>query len=170
MQERPCSLGAHHPPSTLMCSPTCRLSQPCCLEVGRGLWRLHYAGVIDYIIGHWWLNSLLAPFQRWGVGWKVLTLNTGLFQRRKWNLTPVFLPGESHGQRSLASYCVYLNINSSEKILGKCILVEPQLNASNISFNPCYYYGIIKIWKLMLWLPLSNEHICTCAKNNNMTW
>ena len=24
--------------------------------------------------------------------------------RRKWQLTPVFLPGESHGQRSLARY------------------------------------------------------------------
>ena len=24
--------------------------------------------------------------------------------RRKWQSTPVFLPGESHGQRSLASY------------------------------------------------------------------
>ena len=24
--------------------------------------------------------------------------------RRKWQLTPVFLPGESHGQRSLAGY------------------------------------------------------------------
>ena len=24
--------------------------------------------------------------------------------RRKWQLTPVFLPGESHGQRSLAVY------------------------------------------------------------------
>ena len=24
--------------------------------------------------------------------------------RRKWKLTPVFLPGESHGQRSLAGY------------------------------------------------------------------
>ena len=25
-------------------------------------------------------------------------------QRRKWQPTPVFLPGESHGQRSLAGY------------------------------------------------------------------
>ena len=25
--------------------------------------------------------------------------------RRKWQPTPVFLPGESHGQRSLAGYC-----------------------------------------------------------------
>ena len=24
--------------------------------------------------------------------------------RRKWQVTPVFLPGESHGQRSLAGY------------------------------------------------------------------
>ena len=26
--------------------------------------------------------------------------------RRKWQPTPVFLPGESHGQRSLAGYCL----------------------------------------------------------------
>ena len=25
--------------------------------------------------------------------------------RRKWQSTPVFLPGKSHGQRSLADYC-----------------------------------------------------------------
>ena len=25
--------------------------------------------------------------------------------RRKWQPTPVFLPGESHGQRSLVGYC-----------------------------------------------------------------
>ena len=27
--------------------------------------------------------------------------------RRKWQPTPVFLPGESHGRRSLAGYTVY---------------------------------------------------------------
>ena len=27
-----------------------------------------------------------------------------IFWRRKWQPTPVFLPGESHGQRSLAGY------------------------------------------------------------------
>ena len=27
--------------------------------------------------------------------------------RRKWQPTPVFLPGESHGQRSLAGYSLY---------------------------------------------------------------
>ena len=28
----------------------------------------------------------------------------GFERRRKWQPTPVFLPGESHGQRSLAGY------------------------------------------------------------------
>ena len=28
----------------------------------------------------------------------------GTYWRRKWQPTPVFLPGESHGQRSLAGY------------------------------------------------------------------
>ena len=34
------------------------------------------------------------------------SLNRGLFDpwRRKWHPTPVFLPREFHGQRSLASY------------------------------------------------------------------
>ena len=27
--------------------------------------------------------------------------------RRKWQLTPVFLPGEAHGQRNLAGYIVH---------------------------------------------------------------
>jgi len=27
--------------------------------------------------------------------------------RREWQPTPVFLPGESHGQRSLAGYCLW---------------------------------------------------------------
>ena len=41
-------------------------------------------------VGHDWSNLAAAVQHMW---------------RRKWNpLTPVFLPGESHGQRSLAGY------------------------------------------------------------------
>ena len=29
---------------------------------------------------------------------------SGIFWRRQWQLTPVLLPGESHGQRSLIGY------------------------------------------------------------------
>ena len=41
-------------------------------------------------VGHDWATSLsLSPFMHW---------------RRQWHPTPVFWPGESHGQRSLAGY------------------------------------------------------------------
>ena len=52
----------------------------------------------------WWLGwlSLLAMLETW-----VPTLGQeeeGIPWRRQWQPTPVFLPVESHGQRSLAGY------------------------------------------------------------------
>ena len=38
--------------------------------------------------------SLMSPL--WGLSW-----------RRKWQPTPVFLPGRSHGRRSLVGYCLW---------------------------------------------------------------
>ena len=38
---------------------------------------------------------LACPVQQWGRKWQ---------WRGKWQPTPVFLPGESHGQRSLVGY------------------------------------------------------------------
>ena len=35
---------------------------------------------------------------------RVNQFNKGYSMRRKWQPTPAFLPGESHGQRSLAGY------------------------------------------------------------------
>ena len=44
-------------------------------------------------VGHDWATSLwLFTFMHW---------------RRKWQPTPVFLPGESHGQRSLVDCCLW---------------------------------------------------------------
>ena len=44
-------------------------------------------------VGHDWATSLwLFTFMHW---------------RRKWQPTPVFLPGESHGQRSLVGCCLW---------------------------------------------------------------
>ena len=40
------------------------------------------------------MQEAWVQFQVWKISW-----------RRKWQPTPVFLPGESHGQRSLAAYC-----------------------------------------------------------------
>ena len=38
----------------------------------------------------------------WSLGWEEIPALGGVPWRRKWQPTPVFLPGESHGQRSLA--------------------------------------------------------------------
>ena len=57
--ELPHSPWVRHPPSTLMCSTTWKLSKPLCLGF---LWRFHYTGVIDYVLDHWWLNSVFSPF------------------------------------------------------------------------------------------------------------
>ena len=50
-----------------------------------------------------WLQSmgLLRVGHHWAIS---LSLFTFIHWRRKWQPTPVFLPGESHGQRSLVGY------------------------------------------------------------------
>ena len=61
-----------------------------CLEnpMDRGAWRVWSMGSIR--VAHDWVTSLsLFTFMHW---------------RRKWQPTPVFLPGESQGQRSLAGW------------------------------------------------------------------
>ena len=46
--------------------------------------------------------------QRVGHAWATsLSLFTFMHWRRKWQPTPVFLPGESQGRRSLAGCCLY---------------------------------------------------------------
>jgi len=50
----------------------------------------------------WWLNAKESICQGRRPGFD---LSVGKIPwRRKWQLTPVFLPGESHGQRSLVGY------------------------------------------------------------------
>ena len=45
-----------------------------------------------------------------------------IFWRRKWQPTPVFLPGESHGQGSLAGYTVH-----GIARVGRDLATKPQL-------------------------------------------
>ena len=53
--------------------------------------RLQSMGLLR--VGHDWATSL--------------SLFTFMYWRRKWQLTPVFLPGESQGRRSLVSFCLW---------------------------------------------------------------
>ena len=47
--------------------------------------------------------------------------------RRKWQATPVFLPGESHGQRSLAGYSPQgcKELDTTEQVRISCFLNLP---------------------------------------------
>ena len=54
--------------------------------------------------------------------------------KRKWQPTPVFLPGESHGQRSLMGYspCGHKESDTTERLSTHCIIWK--CDRSEISF------------------------------------
>ena len=69
-------------------------------------------------VGHNWATSLsLFTFVHW---------------RRKWQPTPVFLPGESHGQRSLAGY-------------------SPQRHKSQTRLSTIFLSFFLKVWSEDSW-------------------
>ena len=59
--------------------------------------------------------------------------------RRKWQPTPVFFPGKSHGQKSLASYSPW-----GHKIVGYSPMTKQQATTTNcleeIKFFVCFIY------------------------------
>ena len=50
--------------------------------------------------------------------------------RRKWQPTPVFLPGKSHGQRSLVGYSPW-----GHKKVGQDLMTKQQQNIQGIFFR-----------------------------------
>ena len=61
-----------------------------------------------------------------------LSLFTFLNRRRKWQPTPVFLPGESQGQRSLVGGHLW---GRTESDTTEAISTSLKLNVKSISFN-----------------------------------
>ena len=83
--------------------------------------------------------------------------------RRKWQPTPVFLPGESHGQRSLAGYSPcghkyrHLNIICDNVVLGKCGYWSKNLEYEfrrciRVISNLCFKVWCVKIHISTHWL------------------
>ena len=67
---------------------------------------LHTAIRVGYT---WWLSSKESACNAGDKGWRCGfdPWVRKIHWRRKWQPTPVFLPGESHGQRSLAGFTVH---------------------------------------------------------------
>ena len=57
--------------------------------------------------------------------------------RRKWQSTPVFLPGESHGQRSLLGYSIYSFKGSDTTERLSMHTAQCWLLAQSLSFLSC---------------------------------
>ena len=61
----------------------------------------------------------------------------GLEWRRKWQLTPVFLPGKSHGQRSLVGYSSWGHKESD---------TTEQTHTHTYRLEMCYYFSYLSEW------------------------
>ena len=78
----------------------------------------------------WWLSGKESTCQCWRLRFSPWIRK--IPWRRKWKPTPVFLPGKSHGQRSLAGYspwgCKTVGHNSATKTTKRCLFSTLSLN------------------------------------------
>ena len=119
-------------------------------------------------VGHDWATSLsLFPFVHW---------------RRKWQPTPVFLPGKLHGQRSLVGYslCGCIELNTTEhKARIQTSSSSPSILAENyiVIYDPIRLYGLhCYSLTMRLWttdnssLILSSGSLLNPITNFPLTW
>ena len=95
-------------------------------------WRLQSMGW--QIVGHDWMASL--HFIR-------------LFWRKKWQPTPVFLPGKFHGQRSLAGYSLWGCKEVGHNLVTKhmfILYIYPHATWLFYKWNYIHIYVYISLW------------------------
>ena len=79
--------------------------------------------------------------------------------RREWQPAPVFLPGESHGQRSLAGYSPWCRKESdmAERLM---LLYKPSQNTEKSSL--CYTVGSLSYLLYVWWCVFVNPILPVC--------
>ena len=81
--------------------------------------------------------------------------------RRTWKPTPVFLPGESHEQRSLAGYTVHSVQFSSVQLLSHVwLLATPWIAARQASLSITNSQSLLKLTSVELVMP--SNHLILC--------
>ena len=77
--------------------------------------------------------------------WILFELLPQLFWRRKWQPTPVFLPGESHGQRSLVGYSPWGSPSDSHILspLMCCLCTYTFDTRGPCAQSPHYTWGLL---------------------------
>ena len=98
-----------------------------------------YLSISIIIVGLHWCLQCWRPWVR-KIPW-----------RREWQPTPVFLPGKSHGQRSLVSCSPQGNKESDttdrslRQKISECIVIEKHYQPSDSNGHPCQFmWSILK--------------------------
>ena len=122
------------------------------------------------------MDCIVMGLQRVGQDWETFTFTFGFNPwvgkipwRRKWQPTPVFLPGKSHGWRSLAGYSPWgrKELDMTERItpalVNTCISLEWNLKAWShlLEWRPPHFVHPKKItWLLWTFMTLFENVIC----------
>ena len=94
--------------------------------------------------------------------------------RRKWQVTPVFLPGKTHGQRNLVDYSPwgYKRVRHHLPTKQRQILISlPSAFTKNSNktlkcvYFLSYNYKLCKCWNTMASLPYA-KHVCISLKSS----
>ena len=98
-----------------------------------------------------------------------------LYWRRKWQPTPVFLPGKLHGWKSLAGYSPkgHKESDTTEQLHSSYIFLEDPLLCEVIGTNTpkddIYVIFIFWVlWKLCVWLQAL--HLVLLLQTRNLPW
>ena len=95
------------------------------------------------VLTGWTVKNLSAVWETWvwSLGWKD-------FWGRKWQPLPVFLPGESHGQRSLVGYSPWSCRFRHNWVTKQIVDLKYMFQVSNIVIHKYKLYSIviIKYW------------------------
>ena len=91
--------------------------------------------------------------------------------RRKWQPTPVFLPGESHGRRSLAGYRPW-DHKESDTTVWLCITTpHPHLSSKKAGWKAFSNLGILKAWAIHLFIwPCNKRFPVSKKKKGRELW
>ena len=81
--------------------------------------------------------------------------------RRRWQLTPVFLPGEFRGQRSLVGPCGHKEVDMIEHIYTSFlfpIVSNPKVSLEFIQYGASHYLSVYIVYSHLLLLELTRKY------------
>ena len=97
----------------------------------------------------WWLSGKESACQ-----WKRCKLDLWMGKipwRRKWHSTPVFMPGKSHGQRSLVGYSPWGCKRVRRDLATEHARTQVFLKTLNVSSLECWLFTMIQTHTLPWW-------------------